>query len=86
VHIASVSFPTFFPVHPPGSFQPVAMGSHGESVAMNCDSTLPVSPTGKSLTTAEFSLCVHAILEFDQPIDAYHAKQAIRDIYLNLNL
>lgn len=61
------------------------MGSHGESVAMNCDSTLPVSPTGKSLTTAEFSLCVHAILEFDQPIDVYHAKQAIRDILLPQN-
>ena len=85
LHVASVSSPTHPPVRQPISYQPVAMGSHGESEAVHCDSTPPVSPTGHIFNIAEFSLCVHAICEFDQPIDVSHAKQAIRDILLPQN-
>jgi hypothetical protein len=62
------------------------MEFHGDSEveyqAMNCQSTPPVSPMGYILNSEEFSPGVLVILEFDQPIDVTHAKQALWDILL----
>lgn len=65
------------------------MGFSGEPEedyeAMNCQLTPPVSLMGHMPNTVEFSLCVHAICEFDQSIDISHTKKAIRDILLPHN-
>ena len=87
-HIDFVS-PTFFPVHPLNSIQPMQMGIHGESEedneTKNCVFTPIVSPTRHIFDSSKFSLCVHAISELVQPIIVSHAKQAIWDILLAQN-
>ena len=87
-HIDFVS-PTFFPIHPLNSIQPMQMGIHGESIEdneMNNYVLTPiVSPTRHIFNSSKFSLCVHAISELVHPIDVSHAKQAIWDILFAQN-
>ncbi|KAH9331052.1 hypothetical protein KI387_003160, partial [Taxus chinensis] len=66
-----------------GTVNDVVMGVVFYGFRLYCQMDLPVSPMGEILNTPTFGLCIHVVVELDEPVDISDAKKTICELLLS---